>query len=190
MESEKPISYSEFGHNFIQQVVTAHRIGSEIQAALQSTIAGSIRKLPADLMVVDYLFQLDDIVVEPQIESLPQISFVLKVLGNIKLDVNIFNLRLKFSMAVTINVLIDVETYAPVVLKLVAHKVRARDIEIDLNSGTLPSEVLEKLLLVEPIVRDQIVKEVNARIDDPNILAMATIDVLSLVNQLKPDTAD
>ena len=34
MSSAKKISYSEFGHNFIQQVVTARRIGSEIEAAL------------------------------------------------------------------------------------------------------------------------------------------------------------
>ncbi len=189
MHSAKPISYSEFGHNFIQQVVTARRIGSEIQAALESTIAGSIRKLPADLIVVDYVFNLDDISVDPMLERLPHISFVLKVLGDIKLDVNIFNLSLKFTMDVTISVRIDVETYAPVMLRLIPHKVRGRDIRIDLNGENLPGEVLENLMVVEPIVRDQIVKEVNARIDDPKIQALASIDVLALVNQLKPDSA-
>lgn len=187
--SAKQISYSEFGHNFIQQVVTARRIGTEIQSALESTIAGSIRKLPADLIVVDYLFQLDDINVEPVLDHLPQISFVLKVLGDIKLDVSIFNLSLKFTMDVTISVRIDVETYAPVTLKLVPHRVRGRDIRIDLNGENLPSEVLESLMVVEPIVRDQIVKEVNARIEDPKILALASIDVLALVNQIKPGGA-
>ena len=189
MSSAKKISYSEFGHNFIQQVVTARRIGSEIEAALESTIAGSIRKLPADLIVVDYVFQLDDISVEPVLAHLPQISFVLKVLGDVKLDVSILNLSLKFTMDVTISVRIDVETYEPVMLKLLPHKVRGRDIRIDLNGENLPGEVLENLMVVEPIVRDQIVKEVNARIDDPKILALTTIDVLALVDQLKPGNA-
>ena len=186
MSRMQKINYAEFGHNFIHHVVTARRIGHEIQSALDSTIAGTMRKLPADLMVVDYLFQLDDITVDPLMDLLPNISFVLKVLGDVKLDVTILNLHLKFTMDVTISVRIDVETYAPVVLKLVPHRVRGRDIRIDINSENLPSNVLDTLMLVEPIVRDQIVKEVNARIEDPAIQEISTIDVLSLVNQLKP----
>jgi len=186
MSERKPISYSEFGHNFIHHVVTARRIGSEIQAALESTIAGSMRKLPADLMVVDYLFQLGDIVVEPMLDKLPKISFVLKILGDVKLDVSILNLNLKFTMDVGINIRIDVETYEPVTLQLLPHKVRGRDIDIRLNGENIQSEVLENLMVVEPIVRDQIVKEVNARMEDPKIVALTSFDVLTLVDQLMP----
>ena len=82
---------------------------------------------------------------------------------------------------------LDVE-HALILKHLWGHKNR-RDIRIDLNGENLPSEVLENLMVVEPIVRDQIVKEVNARIEDPQILALANIDVLALVNQIKPGGA-
>ena len=84
-----------------------------------------------------------------------------------------------------IQVQIDVETYAPVMLKLVPHPVSGHSIRIDLVGENLPSDVLDKLNLVKPIVRDQIVKEVNARINDPAVQTAANIDVLALVAQVK-----
>jgi hypothetical protein len=79
----------------------------------------------------------------------------------------------------------DVETYAPVTLRLVPHPVSGHSISIDLVGENLPSDVLDRLKLVKPIVRDQIVKEVNARINDPSIQTAANIDVLALVSQVK-----
>lgn len=184
MSSDSKISYAEFGHNFIQQVVTARRIGSEIESVLTSTIAGSIRRLPADLIVISYVFKLRDITVEPRLEHLPDISFTLSVLGDIKLDVEIFGVELKFTLDVVIPVRIDVETYAPVKLRLVPRPVTSRDIRIDLEGMNLPGEVLENLMVVQPIVREQIMREVNARIEDPRIQAAANIDVLALVERV------
>lgn len=185
MTTPKQISYAEFGHNFIQKVVTARRLGDEIQSVLETTIAGSFRKLPADLIVVSYVFQMRDINVEPVLRLLPRISFILYVLGDVRLDVEIFGVDLKFTLAVDIQVSIDVETYEPLILKLVPHEVSGRDIRIDLVGENMPSEVLDNLMVVQPIVRDQIVKEVNARINDPELQRLASIDVLTLVDQVK-----
>ncbi len=183
MSDLKKISYADFGHHFVQQVVTAHRIGTEIESALESTIAGSIRKLPAGMIVVSYVFELRDITVDPMMERLPDISFLLGVLGDIRLDVEIFGVDLKFTLDVSIQLQIDVETYAPVILKLVPHPVTSKNIRIDVKGANQPSEALDKLMLVQPIVREQIVREVNARIADPKIREMATIDVLALVDK-------
>ncbi len=185
MTQRQAISYAEFGHNFIQQVVTARRLGSEIEALLERTIAGSMRKLPADMTVISYVFKLDDISVDPLLSHLPKIAFILSVRGDLQLDVELFGIDLKFALAVNIQVQIDVETYAPVILKLVPHPVSGHSIRIDLVGENLPSDVLDKLNLVKPIVRDQIVKEVNARINDPAMQAAANIDVLALVAQVK-----
>jgi hypothetical protein len=179
------ISYAEFGHNFIQQVVTAHRLGNEIEALLERTIAGSMRKLPADMLMISYVFKLEDISVDPLLNHLPKIAFMLCVRGDLQLDVELFGIDLKFSLAVSIQVQIDVETYAPVTLRLVPHPVSGHSIRIDLVGENLPSDVLDRLKLVKPIVRDQIVKEVNARINDPSIQTAANIDVLALVSQVK-----
>ena len=185
MSQLNAISYAEFGHNFIQQVVTARRLGSEIEALLEWTIAGSMRKLPADMMVISYVFKLVDISVDPLLNHLPKIAFVLSVRGDLQLDVELFGIDLKFALAVNIQVQIDVETYAPVMLRLVPHPVSGHSIRIDLVGENLPSDVLDKLNLVKPVVRDQIVKEVNARINDPAVQTAANIDVLALVAQVK-----
>jgi hypothetical protein len=177
----KQISYAEFGHNFIHQVVTARRIGTEIESALNSTIAGSIRKLPAELFVVSYVFALKDIRVDPNLAKLPDISFLLAVQGSLKLDVEIFGLSLRYALDVSIAITIDVETYEPVMLRLVPHVVTSKNVNIDLVGENPPSEVLDKMKLVHPIVRDQIIKEVNSRIQDPAIISLCTIDVLALV---------
>ena len=163
----KKISYAEFGHNFIHQVVTARRIGTEIEAALESTMAGSIRKLPAELFVVSYVFELKDIRVDPDLEKLPEISFLLAIQGNLKLDVEIFGLSLRYALDVTITVNIDVETYEPVLLRMVPHLVTSKSVSIVLVGENPPS--------------DQIVKEVNARIQDEAIQSLCTIDVLAVV---------
>lgn len=185
MQDLKPISYAEFGHQFIQHVVTAQRLGAEIQALLDSTVEGSIHKLPADLMVISYVFQLRDVAVEPLLGELPHISFVLEVMGDIRLDVDLFGMALRFSLAVKVRVRIDVETYAPVVLCLTPHPVAGGSITIDLVGENVGSDVLDKLMIVQPIVRDQIVKEVNARIDDLNARGLTRIDVLALVQQVR-----
>lgn len=177
----KKISYAEFGHNFIHQVVTARRIGTEIEAALESTMAGSIRKLPAELFVVSYVFELKDIRVDPDLEKLPEISFLLAIQGNLKLDVEIFGLSLRYALDVTITVNIDVETYEPVLLRMVPHLVTSKNVSIVLVGENPPSEVLDKMKLVHPVVRDQIVKEVNTRIQDEAIQSLCTIDVLAVV---------
>lgn len=177
----KKISYAEFGHNFIHQVVTARRIGTEIEAALESTMAGSIRKLPAELFVVSYVFELKDIRVDPDLKKLPEISFLLAIQGNLKLDVEIFGLSLRYALDVTITVNIDVETYEPVLLRMVPHLVTSKNVSIVLVGENPPSEVLDKMKLVHPVVRDQIVKEVNARIQDEAIQSLCTIDVLAVV---------
>lgn len=184
MTHEQPISYAEFGHNFIYQVVTAHRIGQEIKAVLESTIEGSVRKLPADMLVVSYVFSLKDITVDPLLDRLPEISFILGIHGEIKLDVKLMNVNFKFTLNVIINIQIDVETYAPVVLKLKPIPVTGNSIKIQLMGDNAPGEVMESLKVVRPIVREQIVREVNARIQDPDIQARTTIDVLALVNAI------
>lgn len=189
----KKINYAEFGHNFIQHVVTARRIGEKIEAALESTIAGSIRKLPAELFVVSYVMQLRDIRVEPDLAKLPEIGFHLEIEGLLKLEVELFGVKLRYALDVIARIEIDVETYEPVILRLLPRPISARDINITLVGENPPSEVLDKLQIVQPVVRDQIVREVNARINDPALLELCTIDVLAVIEnsaQTRQDAAE
>lgn len=180
MDESARISYAEFGHNFIRYVVTADRLRSEIETVLKAMIEGSVRKFPADLLVASYVFQLRDVDVHPITNKLPDVSFVMMLSGDLKLEVKLINLRLKFTLGVEIKLHLDVRTYAPLTLKLILHPVNDADIRTEVDGHGLPSEVLEHLRIVGPIVRDEIVREVNTRIASPELVAATEIDVLHL----------
>lgn len=180
MDERYRISYAEFGHNFIRYVVTADRLRGEIETVLKAMIEGSVKKFPADLLVASYVFQLQDVDVHPIVNRLPDVSFVLQLNGDLRLEVKLLNLRLKFTLKVEIRLDLDVQTYAPLTLKLILHPVRDAQIRTEVDGHGLPSGVLEHLRIVGPIVRDEIVREVNARIASPELVAATEIDVLQL----------
>jgi len=165
--------------------VTAERLRGEIETVLKAMIEGSVSKFPADLLVASYVFQLQDVDVLPITNKLPDVSFVMLIEGDLKLEVKLLNLRLKFTLKVEIRLNIDVRTYAPLNLKLILHPVKDSQIRTEVDGHGLPSEVLEHLRIVGPIVREEIVREeivreVNARIASPELVAATNIDVLQL----------
>lgn len=180
MDESQRISYAEFGHNFIRNVVTADRLRGEIETVLKALIEGSVRKFPADLLVASYTFELRDVDVHPVLNQLPDVSFVLELNGDLDLDIRLLNLKLKFSLAVDIRLHLDVRTYAPLTVKLIVRPVEDRDIRTEVDGHGAPSEVLERLRIVGPIVREEIVREVNERIASPEMQAATEIDVLQL----------
>lgn len=191
MDESRRISYAEFGHNFIRHVVTAERLRGEIEVVLRALIEGSVRKFPADLLVASYVFQLQDVDVLPISNRLPDVSFALLINGELRLEVKLLNLRLKFTLKVEIRLHIDVHTYAPLIVKLILHPIKDAQIRTEVDSHNLPSEVLDQLRIVGPIVRDEIVREVNARIASPELAIATEIDVLKLAAAAQlPSVAD
>ncbi|HKY91873.1 MAG TPA: hypothetical protein VJM11_12575 [Nevskiaceae bacterium] len=176
----QPISYAEFGHNFIRHVVTAERIRGEIETTLKAMIEGSVKKFPADLLVASYSFQLRDVDVTPILSRLPQVSFLMELAGDMQLEVKFVNLRFKFSLDVKIRLHLDVFTHAPLTIRIVVHEARSADVTTEIDGHDLPSGVLEQLRIVGPIVRDEIVREVNARLASPELVAATNIDVLAI----------
>ncbi|WP_420465374.1 hypothetical protein [Panacagrimonas sp.] len=180
MSALQRISYADFGHNFIRYVVTAERLRGEIEEVLKALIEGSVKKFPADLLVASYVFRLQDVDVHPLMNRLPEVSFVMVLSGELKLDVRLLNLRFKFTLNVEIRLDLDVQTYAPLTVKLLLAPVTHAGIRTDIDSHGLPAEVLEQLRIVGPIVRDEIVREVNERLASPELVAATEIDVLAL----------
>lgn len=188
MDPGTRISYAEFGHNFVRYVITAERLRGEIETVLKALIEGSVRKFPADLLVASYVFQLQDIDVLPITNKLPDVSFALLLEGDLKLEVKLINLRLKFTLKVEIRLHMDVHTHAPLSLRLILHPVTDSQIRTEVDAHGLPSEVLDHLRIVGPIVREEIVREVNARIASPELRAATHIDVLHLAASARPTT--
>ena len=180
MSDLKPISYAEFGHNFIRQVVNAGRLSQEIEGLLQETIDGSLKRMPADLIVGSYSFRVRDVQVEPRLELLPKVGFRLELFGDMLLELRILNIRADVDIDVLINVDLDVETYEPLLLKLVPRPVAPEQVRLRLDGRNLTGGLLQRAQLLEPLVREQIVRQVNKRIDSPSLAKAATIDVLKM----------
>ncbi len=180
MSDLKPISYAEFGHNFIRQVVNAGRLSQEIEGLLQETIDGSLKRMPADLIVGSYSFRVRDVQVEPLLELLPKVGFRLELFGDMLLELRILNIRADVDIDVLINVDLDVETYEPLLLKLVPRPVVPEQVRLRLDGRNLPGGLLQRAQLLESLVREQIVRQVNKRIGSPSLEKAATIDVLKM----------
>lgn len=181
----QPISYAEFGHNFVHHVVSAGRLRGEIEGLLKSTIEGSIRRMPADLMVASYAFRMRDVQVEPQLVALPQLRFALDLFGDMTLDVRLLNIPFRFDIDVRIRVDLQVETYAPLLLRLIPQPVTPRSVELRFDSRNVPGGLLNRLQLLEPIVREQIVRQANKRIASASLQKAATIDILRLAQSAR-----
>jgi len=185
MTELKPISYADFGHNFIRHVVTAGRLRKEIEGLLQSTIDGSLKRMPADLIVGKYSFRVRDVQVEPQLRRLPKVSFDLQLFGDMALELRIINIPFELDIEVVIRVELDVETYEPLILKLLPQKVGPDSVDLRFDGRNIPGELLHRAQLLEPIVREQIVRQANKRIASPSLAKAATIDVLKMAQSAR-----
>lgn len=175
-----PLTYAEFGEQFILQAVTAERIQSELTALLGEPIEGSVSKLPAEMLVGDYTFTLKSVQVQAMTECLPNVGFRMCINGSLALKVKIVGLPLRFTLDVHIRLTQQVKTYAPVIVKLETDTITRADVSIDVDAHDMPGDLLDKLNIIEPAVRDQVVDEVNTRINSGAIAEACTIDVLRL----------
>lgn len=179
-----PLSYAEFGEQFIRRAVTAERIQTELTALLGEPIEGSVSKLPAEMLVGDYTFTLKSVQVTAVSERLPDVGFRLRINGSLALKVKIVGLSLRFTLDVHIRLSQRVKTYAPVIVKLETNEITRDDVSIDVDSHGVPEGLLDKLNIIEPAVKDQMVEEVNARINSGAIAAACTIDVLRFAENM------
>jgi hypothetical protein len=179
-----PITYAEFGEQFIRRAVTAERIQTELAALLSEPIEGSVSRLPAEMLVGDYTFTLKSVQVTAVSERLPEVGFRMRINGRLALKVKIVGLPLRFTLDVHIRLSQKVKTYAPVIVKLETGEITRDDVSIDVDSHGVPEGMLDKLNMIEPAVRDEIVGQVNARINSGAIAAACTIDVLRLAESV------
>lgn len=179
-----PLSYAEFGEQFIRRAVTAERIQLELTGLLSEPIEGSVSKLPAEMLVGDYTFTLKSVQVTAVSERQPEVGFRMRINGSLALKVKILGMSLRFTLDVHIRLSQKVKTYAPVIVKLETSEIMRDDVSIDVDSHGVPEGLLDKLNIIEPAVKDQMVDEVNVRINSGAIAAACTIDVLRLAENM------
>jgi hypothetical protein len=180
-----PISYAQFGDNFIRLVITSERLLQEIQALLDDSIEGEVHKLPADLFTASYRLGINRLTAETAGLAPDPVRFRLGLDGTLDLRVRVLSLPLRFSVHVMIFIGIDVATCAPLTIRLLPRPVDEASVQLDVNPHGIPEDLLDKLNIIEPAVTEEIVSEVNRRIADPELLAATTIDVLALARQAR-----
>ena len=176
------ISYEQFGRQLIQQAVTPERISRELTALLSQPTEGSVHK-GGDMLVGNYVFQLESVEAVPIAERQPDLALRLHIKGRLALAVKIVGVNLRFTLQVTIHLQTVVKTCEPVVIKLETAAITQNDIDLKVDPHDRSGGLLDKLNIIEPVVRDEIVDEVNKRINSPDVLAATTIDVLQLAAQ-------
>ncbi len=181
----REMTYEEFGHHFIHQLVTPERISRELKALLAEPIKGTVKRLPAEMITAHYTFYLQDVQVATRPECLPQLGLRQRISGLLALTVNLLGLNLRFTLQLVINLEQRVRPYEPLTLKIETRPVGGESIEIKVDSHGIPSEIAGRLNLIEGAVRAQVVDEVNMRLASGRIAAATAIDLQRIAEEAR-----
>lgn len=182
VDGNHEISYDLFGHQLVHLLVTPERIERELKAILAEPVEGLVARLPAELLTAKYRFQLHDVQVTVRPESLPKLVMDQHITGQVSLSVrllklNLLGLKLRFTLKMGIHLEQQVRTCKPLVLHI---DTRLRDdnpIELEVDAHGLPSELLDRLNIIEHAVRAEVTDEVNRRLASGPIAAALNIDL-------------
>lgn len=181
------ISYQTFGEHFIRHMVTVPRLHGELESLLQATIEGSTDALPRDLLVASYRFQPRDMHIERRIGEEAEVGFELRLGGVLTLSVKVMSVPVSLPMDVDIRIAIDVRTFAPLTIKLQPRRLRNRDVRVTTQMPrelrALPTKLLDRVNPLAIAVAENIVRQVNRRLEQPGLEESTTIDVLALANK-------
>ncbi len=182
VEGKHEISYDQFGHQLVHLLVTPERIENELKAILAEPIEGMVSRLPAEMLTAKYRFQLQDVRVSVRPESLPKLVLSQQITGLVSLSVrllrlNLLGLKLRFTLRLGIHLEQQVRTCKPLVLHI---DTRLRDdnpIELEVDAHGLPSELLDRLNIIEYAVRAEVMDEVKRRLASGPIADALNIDL-------------
>lgn len=175
-----PLSYEQFGHEFVHRLITPDRIRRELQVLLAEPIEGVMNVLPADMITARYVFKLSDVKITLKPERLPELALRQRITGMLELSVRILGMPFRFTLRVGIRLEQQVRAYAPLTLKLETKPCDATSLDIDVDAHGLPSEILDRFNIIETAVRAEVVQQVNKRLESGPVARALNIDVARL----------
>jgi hypothetical protein len=189
-DNDSPLSYEQFGVQFVHQLVTPERIERELRALLKEPIKGVVSRLPAELVTARYTFYLQDVQVVTRPECVPQLGLRQKITGLIALTVGLLGLSMRFTLQLTIHLEQLVRAYAPLTLRVETRPIDGSSVELDVDPHGLPSEILDRLNLIEGAIYAEVVDEVNRRLSSGPIAEAINIDLQRIAAEarLAPST--
>lgn len=175
-----PLSYEQFGHEFVHRLITPERVRRELQMLLAEPIEGVMNILPADMITARYVFKLSEVKIALKPERLPELALRQRLLGTLELSVRILGMPFGFTLRVGIRLDQQVRAYAPLTLKLETKPCDAASLDIDVDAHGLPSEILDRFNIIENAVRAEVVQQVNQRLESGPVARALNIDVARL----------
>lgn len=172
-----PLSYEQFGHEFVHRLLTPERIRRELMQLLAEPIEGAISVLPADMISARYTFRLSDTKITLKPERLPEVAMRQRIMGTLELSVRILGMPFRFTLRIGIRLEQQVRAYAPLTLKLETKPCDAASVDIDVDAHGLPSEILDRFNIIEMAVRAEVVQQVNKRLESGPVARALSIDV-------------
>lgn len=179
------LGYEQFGQRFIHLLVTPARIERELKALLAEPVKGGLSRLPAELLTARYSFYLDKVEVTTRPECLPQLGLRQRIAGLLALSVRVLGLRLRFTLQIIIHLEQLVRVYDPLWLKIETRPLDLTSIELQVDPHGIPSEILDRLNLIEGAVMAEVVDEVNKRLESGPIARATCIDLHKLAENAK-----
>lgn len=185
MDIGRELSYEQFGGSFVHQLITPDRVERELKALLADPIKGGISRLPAELLTARYTFYLDNVTVTTRPECLPQLGLRQRIAGLLALSVRVLGLRLRFTLQLIIHLEQLVRAYEPLWLRIETRPLDLTSIELKVDPHGIPSEILDRLNLIEGAVMAEVVDEVNKRLESGPIARATSIDLQKLAEAAK-----
>jgi hypothetical protein len=179
------LSYEQFGLQFVHQLVTPARVERELRNLLAEPVKGVVSRLPAELVTARYTFYFQDVRVITRPECLPQLGLRQRITGLIALTVNLLGLNLRFTLQLAIHLEQQIRVYEPLTLKIETRPLDTASIELDVDPHGLPSEILDRLNLIERAVLAEVVDEVNRRLASGPIAEATTIDLRRIAEEAR-----
>lgn len=186
----KELDYQQFGQQLIYLLVTPARIERELKALLAEPIEGMVSRLPAELLTAKYRFRLLEVQVVTRPEYLPKLHLHQRIVGELSLSVrflklNLLGLSLRFTLKLTIHLEQQVRAYEPLLLKIETQVLDGDSVELEVDAHGLPSELLDRLNIIEWAVRAEVVDEVNRRLSRGPIAAALNIDLKRIAEEAR-----
>jgi hypothetical protein len=185
------ISFDQFGHNFMREVVTTERVAATIASVVGETIeVGPLAAGPRDAAKATLRGKLADVdvsLVDSDSESDADghaMRFTALVRLDCTLAVKAPVINKRYRGTLTIPLVLDVRTASPVRLVIDVEPPSVPDIGVDLESKDRSGRLIQVLGNIDGEVRTRAAAEVARRVEAPEARRHREIDVLAMVDDV------
>jgi hypothetical protein len=184
-----PISYEQFGVNFVTMAVTDERLAAALAAVAGEVISvGPMAVGPANAATVDAEGRIG----EPAItrhEGTP-LAFTAVLPVDLSLDVKVAGVNHHYDARLSVPLELTVMTDEPINLVIDVGRVSSRDIDVRLKADGMRAKVLSRLGNVEDEIKRQVARFVRERVDSPAGERARRIEILPMIDRAwRPEDA-